>query len=86
MLLTVFPKLSKRLHEYLHETWALSGLFPLDKLAARKKRLNYIPGSINGDVAIAATQQVVKEVIICKMSTTTQEIVKGSVSEKKNAD
>ena len=56
---SVFPKLFKKLYDKLNESWACtgfkaSGLFPVDRLCARKKCLDYIPENSNGDVAVSA--------------------------------
>ena len=85
---SVFPKLFKKLYDRLHESWACagfkaSGLFPVDRLCARKKCLDYIPESSNGDVAVSARRQAVADVIMPQMSTETVSIMKQKQKTRK---
>ena len=61
-----------------------SALFPIDRLAARKRCLHDVWESTNGDVAVAAVQQAVREVIDPEMSSTRQKIVKESKTKRKS--
>ena len=58
---SVFPKLFKKLYVKLNESWACagfeaSGLFPVNRLRARKKCLDYIAKNNDGDVTVTAIQ------------------------------
>lgn len=82
----IFPKLFKRLYDNLHESWATggfkaSGLYPINKMAVRKKCLDYIPESSDGDVT--AIQQAVRDVIMPKMSSATQNMVASAKKRRK---
>ena len=72
----------------MNESWACagfeaSGLFPVNRLCARKKCLDYIAKSSDGDVAVTAIQQAVLDVIMPQMSTETESIVKQRKKPRK---
>ena len=72
----------------MNESWACagfeaSGLFPVNRLCAGKKCLDYTAKSSDGDVAVTAIQQAVLDVIMPQMSTETESIVKQRKKPRK---